>query len=714
MEQDDTMDDPVVHEIDVYLSRSLASNLYVLQYPLRPGTMPLCDLEHTCARVKPKQKLVELGLALDTRSPNYCRSRGEQFAVNAGGGNNSEEERRYFRSGMLDTQILRSRPSLINTDRCAVGLLKDDELHLTPVHALAQMFPTFDYLDMADAKTKADAAAREGAGGDSSQEEEEEAEAVTIKFAPQETAEAKARRMASCEYIQKQVQEEQWSSLAYYNDAGDVEQEFQLLYAAHGGEKQQQFFSTAKQYLDAMLPKADNDEVMKPEMPDSVLTLQQLKQMPLADSVRALLTSVKVMQFSKLMEMLPEGTDPVSTLRALQQVAVMVQGCWVVKSEVLYPPDTCSPHSGVPAEHLIRGRDFVMWKFTHCKYVVRREIAAGLPSEDVKDILEQMSVLRSSKGWEFVYNYDREFVEKHPEVVQRQRLLWDSKYQTLCTYFKLPKEADKKAREAEQILMMQNVDRPRRRRASSRSSPRKRTLSGRSMSDMSDWDMDSDSMDRRHSHDRMNHTTDGATSISVEPMEVCGEDVKQTSLSNGSLHMADGAGDRSHSTAAVATVGGGGGGECSPQLRKELVELARDVMVKIPVLKFSILKQHYLMKRDLVPRDHALLSGIVSDRMLKEAVLEAGGAQVNKPVISQPDSDSLFVYVRQGNRMDRAREVLFSMLEFTSKVRSNLFISKVRELGDEDYSDAELKKLIRELCESHSGMWYLKGLAPKS
>lgn len=34
-----------------------------------------------------------------------------------------------------------------------------------------------------------------------------------------------------------------------------------------------------------------------------------------------------------------------------------------------------------------------------------------LPSDDVKDILEQMST-HSSKGWKFVFDYDRDFVDR--------------------------------------------------------------------------------------------------------------------------------------------------------------------------------------------------------------------------------------------------------------------------------------------------------------
>ena len=35
-----------------------------------------------------------------------------------------------------------------------------------------------------------------------------------------------------------------------------------------------------------------------------------------------------------------------------------------------------------------------------------------LPSDDVKEILEKMSRLKARSGWEFMYDYDREFCER--------------------------------------------------------------------------------------------------------------------------------------------------------------------------------------------------------------------------------------------------------------------------------------------------------------
>lgn len=147
-------------------------------------------------------------------------------------------------------------------------------------------------------------------------------------------------------------------------------------------------------------------------------------------SMRVFRLSVKVMPFANLMGLLASGTDSTAVLRCIQQVALLVQGNWVVKrsgilryvyagseadawsaktlrfvssSDVLYPKNTCSSHSGVPAELLCRGRDFVvssppshacrrtrvarspksvlslrpqMWRFTLERTLMRKEVAA--------------------------------------------------------------------------------------------------------------------------------------------------------------------------------------------------------------------------------------------------------------------------------------------------------------------------------------------------
>lgn len=68
----------------------------------------------------------------------------------------------------------------------------------------------------------------------------------------------------------------------------------------------------------------------------------------------------KAIRWNQLLTLLEKGTDQSLVLKAVQQVAVLVQGCWVVKSEVLYPKSTFSAHNNSPADVMCRARDFVV------------------------------------------------------------------------------------------------------------------------------------------------------------------------------------------------------------------------------------------------------------------------------------------------------------------------------------------------------------------
>lgn len=68
------------------------------------------------------------------------------------------------------------------------------------------------------------------------------------------------------------------------------------------------------------------------------------------------------MAFSQLRILLSTGHDPAAVLKYLQQVAVLVQGNWIVNSELVYPKDSISSHNGIPAELMSRARDYVVNK----------------------------------------------------------------------------------------------------------------------------------------------------------------------------------------------------------------------------------------------------------------------------------------------------------------------------------------------------------------
>lgn len=72
--------------------------------------------------------------------------------------------------------------------------------------------------------------------------------------------------------------------------------------------------------------------------------------------------TAQIIQFQQLLMLLTggEGLTAELLLKTLPKVAVLVRGNWVVKSEVLYPSNTFSATSGVPAELMCRARDYVV------------------------------------------------------------------------------------------------------------------------------------------------------------------------------------------------------------------------------------------------------------------------------------------------------------------------------------------------------------------
>ncbi|RNA10254.1 DNA-directed RNA polymerase III subunit RPC5 isoform X2 [Brachionus plicatilis] len=166
IEHDHEDDDPVVQEIEVFLSKSLENKIYLLQYPIRPQDRTYDDSIFLSAKIKPKINKVELEIGLDTRNDNYSKEKGEQYALNVDGKQNvqtksgsrikQEPQVNYYRSNLMDKQVLCStNATLGQMNRLYhLGLLKDNKLHLNPVQAILQMKPSFDYFDLVEKKNK--------------------------------------------------------------------------------------------------------------------------------------------------------------------------------------------------------------------------------------------------------------------------------------------------------------------------------------------------------------------------------------------------------------------------------------------------------------------------------------------------------------------------------------------------------------------------------
>lgn len=684
-------DDEVVKEVDIYLSKQLAQNLYLLQYPVRPAHLPYDDVTHLAARVKPQHAKVELELAVETASTNYCGSKGEQIAINVDGPN-PDQEKAFFSTGRMDKQVLSSSSAGVSAARYVAGIYKGGELHVTPLKAIVQFRPCFSYLDKVDSRV-----AEQAGDADASQDEEEEAKPVMVKFARQETEEGKARRLASYEYLKKKQQEEAWIPVTHHhpNRLASVN-ERQYLYSCRG-ESVNEFNSNSCDYLQKLVPKMEEEKAKKPALPTNVLSMSDLKSMNLSDQIKALLTNAKVIRFSQLLSLLPKGCDSTAALRCLQQVSLLVQGSWVVKSDVLYPKDSFSGHSGVPAEPLCRGRDYIMWRFTQTRYLLRKDISSviKLPAEDVKDILEQMACLKVNKGWEFLMPYDSEFVNRHPEVVQRQQMLWDAKFQQLSKVLNITKADLKAAATAAATANTGNTP-PKRRRTTSRS----RTKSGseRSMSDLSDSDMDvikqertrhiSGSSDTHHRHRSGSASRKCSVSFSDQV-----NDVKE----NGGPDIS--------TTNMMPLSESGNLSNPSPELLRELIVFLREKFYSRYVLSCSDLKTLFTRKLTECAPGHILSTG-VSEQLLQQVSMDIGCRKFEGRT---PQDEPIFLISQMGDGLDPLRSVLTDLLSQQYRFKFSQLKKKIEDAMGETPVEADLRKLLRDYCVTKSGMWHLKG-----
>ncbi|XP_057682742.1 DNA-directed RNA polymerase III subunit RPC5 [Corythoichthys intestinalis] len=681
-------DDPIIEEIDVYLAKSLAEKLYLLQYPVRPSKMTYDDVNLLAAKIKPKQQRVELKMAMDTNSPNYCRSKGEQIALNVDG--TGYEESNTYSVKMMDNQTFSSIQATTSTSRYAAAIFRKGELHITPLTGILQMRPSFTYLDKADNKTREREAGNEG--GDSSQDEgEEEAKAISVRFARPESEQARQRRIQSYEFLQKKQAEEPWIHLQYHGIRdGRSEHERQYLFCQNvDSSDNSELVKTPKEYLTMLMPPLAEEKVVKPVGPSNVLSMAQLRTLPLGDQIKTLMKNVKVIQFASLMGLLASGTDSTAVLRCIQQVALLVQGNWVVKSDVLYPKNTCSPHSGVPADVLCRGRDFVMWRFTLERSLMRKEVTAmiKLPPEDVKDFLEQVAVPRVNRGWEFLLPADVEFVRRHADVAQRQQMLWLGIQSKLEKVFKFSKDdfmpKNSLLPEPVHVSGVQRL-----KMAQDRAQEKQASLQR---------DLDGKKAASGGIRIKQEPLSDGE----AEPMDTSAPLPSSSGLTNGSLNGYPVAG---------RTNGGSPANAPSPQL----LDFVTATFGKNHVLTLNELKRLFSLHLATMPAGH-IPFGPVSDHMLQDAVLLSRCKQIMVPfpalTSATADEQKVFGLWETGEDFDKHRHLLYEMFTKNYRLRRSAVQTRLSETFG-DVSKADLDRLLKECCSSHGGLWYLKGTIP--
>lgn len=173
------------------------------------------------------------------------------------------------------------------------------------------------------------------------------------------------------------------------------------------------------------------------ESMDSV-SLAKINRLQLSEKINKLLINCRVIPYTRLVNLLhlfnannivDNDIDEELVIKILQKSAMLVQGNWIVKSEILYPTATTTTTTNNLNE-LAFIHDFLSFSFTKKTQFKRKELSAQIrfPLDSLLLVLEKLARFdKNSRKWTFIYETDHEFLKKNPNVKEQQQLLWNIK-----------------------------------------------------------------------------------------------------------------------------------------------------------------------------------------------------------------------------------------------------------------------------------------------
>ncbi|CAN0399070.1 unnamed protein product, partial [Ectocarpus sp. 12 AP-2014] len=186
-------DDPLDRVLDVYLADELEDHLYLLQYPMQPADRP--SSTPLAVKVKAANHLLEV--------EHPIKQGGKHYDKNAPG---------QLRRATQKHTGSRVRPAT----NFAFGVIRSDELHLTPIHATMQMRPCFQHIDEAKAQEiEMDLDDPDNGGAKEAEKPQQ------VSFKKKESERATAARKSSYAYKKSIEDAEPWVALEVHGQNDD-------------------------------------------------------------------------------------------------------------------------------------------------------------------------------------------------------------------------------------------------------------------------------------------------------------------------------------------------------------------------------------------------------------------------------------------------------------------------------------------------------------
>ncbi|ESO10432.1 hypothetical protein HELRODRAFT_183654 [Helobdella robusta] len=394
----DVDDDPVVSEINVAISKQTANLLCFLQYPLHSKFVNFDS--SSVAGVKVKFQSQKLQIDLKPLSGMFEEKR--DWALD-GDEENNVNTNRFLKSATPNT----------NANHFALGCFVDNTFFLNPISTIYELRP-----NMVDKKKKHSSVENDN-------DDNTDAEIVTPILKQKETDAAKSKRLASYEHLKNFQDKEAWVSLDLYTMS---ENEFQNSFSSRLKTNPiSEFYMTAFEYVNTLAGVEDVKSEFRLENCAQHQTVEKLKSFKLNEQVKLVMEWSKVISFKQIISLLPEVQSVDDLLKHLQQVAILIQGNWVIKSDLLF-----GNHQSCQTLRAIR--DFILYQFAHDNKITRAEVNKffGLTEVDENLILYDISEMCvGSKKWKFCVERDDDFIARFSEIAERQLLLINRRYQQI-------------------------------------------------------------------------------------------------------------------------------------------------------------------------------------------------------------------------------------------------------------------------------------------
>ncbi|KAG0474131.1 hypothetical protein HPP92_015988 [Vanilla planifolia] len=373
-------EDVVVKEFDVYINQSLDAHtkLYDMQYLLRPSWRPY-EMDERCneVRIKPKLSKFEIELSLNFDSDeNYNKQVDDRL--------------------MITKQILSSSTSSL-VNESAVGVIRGNQFHVNPLHAVVQFWPSMAHID-----------GQMGKHGD--RQFEANSEPIEKKFGKSlsvSSNKGQDRQEDGNKVIEQIDSDERWVSLDYHASDSPTS----CIYKERTLSQEKNCLSFAMNSSDYLYSYglATSGYIKKTNGPSRRFLLTK----PLEERLKQWLSEgSQVNRFNALLHLAPTESEEY-VLEVLQHHAYLVQGLWVAKSYMLYDGFTAI------------FRDYILLQFNKNRSVSDSKLKVVKPDDVRKGLLKPLAIERPLfKDWKFKEDPDTSFIKHYPAIVREQQNAW--------------------------------------------------------------------------------------------------------------------------------------------------------------------------------------------------------------------------------------------------------------------------------------------------